>query len=289
MLIDRKNTGWAVVTALLGGAAVGVYLWDAPRHLNGPRGSTAVGLTLGGAALLIMLFCAGLGLKRRVPHWRLGRAQSWMRGHVWLGLLLCLLVALHGAFRLGGAMTLWLWGLLGVVTLSGIVGLVIQQLVPTLLWHSVPGETLAQQVDRQIAALVGLAEALVRKYVGDINQNAPPWPPASGEAEAKPPAGGEPLRLFFIEHVRPFLGGQPDASLASPTRSESLFTSLRTSTPPHIHPGVDALEELCDRRRQLFHQRRLMRALQGWLIIHVPLSWMLLVLTLAHAVIALRY
>ena len=52
-----------------------------------------------------MIFAALLGARKRVPVWRLGRAQAWMRGHLWLGLLSLPIILFHGAFHFGGAMT----------------------------------------------------------------------------------------------------------------------------------------------------------------------------------------
>ena len=34
-----------------------------------------------------MIFAGLLAARKKVPVWRLGRAQDWMRGHLWLGLL----------------------------------------------------------------------------------------------------------------------------------------------------------------------------------------------------------
>lgn len=289
MLIDRKQIPWLSVTSLLAAAAVGVYLWDVPRP-SGKWGSTPPGLTIGIIALALMLFCAALGLKRRVPHWRLGRAQTWMRGHIWLGMLTCLLVALHADFRVGGTLTLWLWALLTIVTVSGLFGWMLQQMIPSLLLHSIPGETVAQQLQRQIDALPQLAQNLVQHYAGSIDQPAPAWNPiGTGDITARPPAGGEPLRRFYLDHARAFFTASSGSRLHRHAISESLFASLRTMTPAHIHPGIAELEQLCERRHELLRQRMLMRVLTIWLIVHVPLSWMLLVMTLAHAVGALRF
>lgn len=287
MLIDRKSIPWVWVTGVIAAVSIALYLWDAPRHMNGPGGSTPLGLTFGGAALAIMLFCAALGLKRRVPHWRLGRAQTWLRGHIWLGFLVVLLVALHAAFRAGGTLTTWLWVLLALVTVSGVLGVILQQLVPSLLLHSVPGETVAQQLDRQLASLTQLADDTITHYAGSLDKPAlPSGPPGTAD---KPPHGAEPLRMFYAVTARGFLNGGMAAGLDSPTQAQVLFSSLRTMTPPHIHPGVDAIEQLCDRRRQLLRQRLFMRLLTGWLIVHVPLSWVLLLLSIGHAIVALRY
>ena len=329
MLIDRKHVGWAAGTAAAAAAAVGVYVLDAPRHLSGPNGSTAVGLTLGGVALGVMAFCAGLGLKRRVPHWPLGRAQTWMRGHLWLGLLVVLLVALHAGWRWGGPMTAALWILLITVTVSGIVGLVLQQVIPNAITQRVRGETVAQQVDRELAGLASLAEDLLFVLDGGpdpalrsrLKFVAPAWADTDAQGDHDPLAdlqvrvldlrekrqpgskgrsqierfspcfeqGVAPLRQFHDEHLAGYLSGSAASPLHDATVAAASFDELRRSLPPAATPGADALEALCTRRRELLTQRRLQRWLHAWLIVHVPLSWLLLVLSAVHAVVALRY
>ena len=314
MLIDRKHIGWLVSAAIIAACATGLYLWDAPRHPGGPGGDTVLGLTLGGVAMAMMLLLVGLGFKRRVPHWRLGPAATWLRGHIWMGVLVPLLVAYHGAFHAGGPLTIALWLLLGVVTISGLVGLLLQHVVPTLILHSVPGETVAQQLGRELETLFELAEGQTETTAGQVKVVTSgivldytgvamdrPVPAFTGDdpmeqtevarltAVNKPVPGGEPLRRFYFEHARPFLQGRSGALLGKLTRSESMFESLRLSTPTHVHPGVNALESLCVRRRQLLRQRLLMRLLMAWLLVHVPVSWVLVLLSAMHAIVALRY
>ncbi len=337
MLLDRKQKPWLVITAVF--SVLGTLSWwfDPEAVTIGRGGSTIVGLVLGSLALLMMLFCIALSLKRRVPHWRLGRAQAWMRGHIWLGLLSVWFVALHGSFERGGPLTTFMWVLIALVTLSAVFGLILQQFVPRLLLHSVPGETVAQQMDREIEWLRKRAEQVVVEFCGSIDTaqpshlpdpptKAPGMPPVSTPAPASvaapvgggpalagavataappvaapasvarpaarptgPPVGGEPLRRFYVDYARPFLAGEYRPQLASPGRAQSLEAALRTMCPAPIQPGIDAVMSLCERRRQLRRQRRLMRLLFAWLIIHVPLSWMLIVLAIVHAVFALRF
>ncbi len=52
---------------------------------------------------------------------------------------------------------------------------------------------------------------------------------------------------------------------------------------------LDALEELCVQRGRLRVQERVHRWLHGWLLLHVPLSAALLILTIAHIVMSLYY
>ena len=62
-----------------------VYILYAVESPAGPRGGSALGLTFGIAGYALMLYAGLLGARKKVPTWRIGRAQTWMRGHIWLG------------------------------------------------------------------------------------------------------------------------------------------------------------------------------------------------------------
>ena len=75
----------------------------APRKARGA--AAQLGLTYGIVGFSFMLFAGLLGLRKKFPIWRVGRAQSWMRGHLWLGFLSFPLILFHGGFHFGGALT----------------------------------------------------------------------------------------------------------------------------------------------------------------------------------------
>jgi hypothetical protein len=56
-----------------------------------------------------------------------------------------------------------------------------------------------------------------------------------------------------------------------------------------LHETLDDLRAIVDERRELERQRRLHLWLHGWLFIHVPLSYAMLVFTAWHIVGALRF
>src|SRR5258708_4980437 len=92
--------------------ATAVYIPYSLHSPQGPRGGSPLGLTYGIAGFLFMLFVGLLGARKKVPVWRVGRAQSWMRGHLWLGLLSFPLILFHGGFHFGGPLTrmlMWLF------------------------------------------------------------------------------------------------------------------------------------------------------------------------------------
>jgi hypothetical protein len=72
-------------------------------------------------------------------------------------------------------------------------------------------------------------------------------------------------------------------------RSEALFAELRRLVPPAHHETLADLAHICEERRQLALQARLHRWLHGWLLVHVPVSYALLLLVAAHAVMTLLY
>jgi hypothetical protein len=99
------------------------------------------------------------------------------------------------------------------------------------------------------------------------------------------------LTRFYSTEMRPFIEKQRGKgySLAERSNSVAMFANLKTLLPQAIHPLVDDLESICEEKRELDKQIVLHRILHGWLFVHVPLSFALLLMGAMHAVIALRY
>jgi hypothetical protein len=52
---------------------------------------------------------------------------------------------------------------------------------------------------------------------------------------------------------------------------------------------VDDLEDICEEKRQLDRQSRLHKVLHGWLLVHIPLSYAVLLISAWHAAVAIRF
>jgi hypothetical protein len=68
-----------------------------------------------------------------------------------------------------------------------------------------------------------------------------------------------------------------------------MFRQMRVLLPPNLHPAIDDLENICEEKRELDQQSTMHKLLHGWLLVHVPLSYAVLLLGAIHAFIALRY
>ncbi len=298
MRIDKSHQPWLIVTLVSLGAAIILYVPYAVWSANGPRGGSPIGLLYGVIGYALMLYAGLLGARKKKPVWRLGRAQTWMRGHLWLGLLSLPLILFHAGFAWRGPLTYLLMMLFFIVVGSGILGAVLQHYVPHLILQRVPMETIYEQIPRVRPQLLSEADRIVESVCGPLD----PAGEASDE-KAVPEAAtvavvtdvDDEARQRFLEAylhtIRPFLANpnSEGAELGDDRQAGSVFQSYRKMLPIIVHPRLEDLENICEEERQLTRQTRLYRWLHGWLLVHVPLSVALLVLGAVHAFMALRY
>jgi hypothetical protein len=293
--IDKTHRGWLAVSLIILGAATAVYIMYAARAPLGPRGGSRVGLAFGIIGSAFMIFAGLLAARKKVPVWRVGRAQAWMRGHLWLGLLSLPMIFFHSGFKFGGTLTSTLMILLLVVVASGIFGAILQHLMPAMVTERIPMETIFEQIDHVRAQLVAEADGMVDAICGPPNLDIPAVaaiiPAGVAGVGVATSAGVLPLRRFYNREMRPFLRNEKIRSraLINETQASAIFEGLKKLLPSSDHETIDSLEQICEEERQLRRQVRFHHWLHGWLLLHVPLSLALLLLGCAHAVMALRF
>jgi len=286
--IDRTHKSWLVASLAIFGAALLLYGVYRVPFGAGSMGGTGAGLAFGGIGFAFMIFAALLGARKRVPVYRFGRAQTWMRGHLWLGLLSLPLILFHSGFRYGHGLTAWLMTLLIVVVASGVFGAALQHSMPRMMTREVNMETIYEEIGHVRAQLLEEAEELIKQAAGGGKKEA-----AEGsESDSFSPTlavmdEAAPLRNFYEQELKPFLE-KPAArgsALGDEAHARSAFAQLRTLVPVSLHTTIEDLEE----ERQLTLQSHLHLWLHGWLLLHIPLSLALILLGAIHAVMALRY
>src|SRR3954470_23803099 len=143
-------------------------------------GGTPLGLWFGAISLGIFIFAALLSLRKKIPLWRVGTVQRWLRAHIWLTVLTIPLVLLHSGFRFGGGMTTFLLVLYAIVMVSGFYGLFLQHLMPRLMKARLPAETVYEQIPHIRAQLGAAAEKMRDSFK--------PAPPKKTDAGAPAPS-----------------------------------------------------------------------------------------------------
>jgi hypothetical protein len=304
MVIDRTHRVWALVTLILFLVAAAIYAVYAHRAPHGALGGSPVGLGFGIVGFALMIYAGLLGPRKLVPVWRLGRAQTWMRGHLWLGTLSYPLILFHAGFAMRGTFTTALMIVFTLVIVTGVFGANHQHYVPRVMTVQLPMESIYEQQGSLRAQLIAEADEIVEAVVGALGvkprkvANAAVRAMSSTSAVLSSGVGVElevevaaPLRTFYLKELRPFLQAphDRDVPLAVTKQAEAAFRHLRTLLPPKLHLTVDQLESICAEERQLTRQASLHRWLHSWLLVHVPLAYALLIMGAVHAVTALRY
>jgi hypothetical protein len=321
MIIDRRQYRWVLGTsfaALIGAAAYIVYAILSP---NGPNGRSVAGLVFAALGTGIVVFECLLGLRKRYPASPFGRVKTWLRAHTWLGLLSFLLILMHSGFRWGHGLAAVLMWIFAFILFSGIFGTVLQNYLPRRMTELVSRETIYEEIPTVVNGLRVEADERVEFITADLGFEEPPEYVRAGgvkryfDPDQKKSAGEKlravalkrkaspqielaesaraAFRAHYLQEMRPYLFEHPAAlSLrlyASADAVSAYFHHLRTIMPIAAHNVLRDLEEILEERRQLLVQRRMHMWLHGWLLVHVPLSFALIVLVALHAVLALRY
>jgi hypothetical protein len=281
-----------------------------------------MGLFFAAAGTGIVIFECLLGLRKRYPASPLGRLKTWLTAHVWLGLLSFLLILMHTGFQWGQGLALALMWIFALILVSGIAGVAMQNYIPRRMTEQVRRETIFDQIPTVIRGLRVEADERVEFLTADlaVEEEQDEFVRAGGvkqyfdlvqkksaaekvqavvdKRKASPQiaieeTAREALRAHYLQEIRPFLTDRPVADsrrlFAAPERVVAYFARLRTIMPVAAHDVLRDVEEICEERRQLLVQSRLHLLLHGWLLVHVPLSFAMLVLTGVHAVVSLRF
>lgn len=308
MLINRDHRSWAIASAAVTVAASVSYVAYVARRPYGPSGGSWVGLGYGILGTSCMVLAGLLAARKKVRTWRVGSAQAWMKMHIWLSLLAVPLILFHAGFHLGGPLSTWLMVLFGIVTLSGLFGLALQQFLPAAMTTRVPLETLQGQMDHVNEGLAVNAYEAVAVVAGAMPEAAEEqkaladeaalqasrpgnWKRVSREDPAEsPPPESEPVKRLYLDQVRPYLRrGLPTASRGAVSSTMPDVVGALLDAPEEWRPRIEKLGALCEESRQLEIQMRLHRWLHGWLFVHAPISFALFVLTAFHIYFALSY
>jgi hypothetical protein len=269
MRIRANHIPWALFTlfVIVGGGYW--YHMYARAAEHGPSGSTRQGLTFGIVAAIFMFYVGALGMRRRYRSFRLGSGRFWLQSHLWLGFLTLPLVWYHAGFRdgamhtffsSGGPLTIVIMYLLYAVWLTGLYGIILQQFLPVEIKNKIPNERLWSQIETAMGYLREDAKAL------------------AGSTGA--------IADFYQSKIAPFLAGAPTSS--GYLAVCGACNETRAKVDPASTVTVDKLNEICGNYRHLAREKRMLFWLHSWLLIHVPLSMALLLLTAIHIIMAAR-
>lgn len=259
--------GLTVAIAVAGLIVLGTAVTSA--SLEDPKKFT--GWLLLGAVVFLALFNA----RKKLPFIPLGSAAAWLDLHVYVGWLTIGLFVLHIGMRMpDGALEGAIAILFIVVALSGVLGIFISRNFARRL-TSEGEEVIFERIPAFRALLRREAEDLVHRSVSE--------------------SGSATLADYYTARLKPFFDGPRNfmghlfgsrrARFALQTEIGSLTRYLDESG-RHFQAE---LAELVHRKVDLDHHYALQATLKGWLFVHIPLTYSMLILVGIHAVLAYAF
>jgi hypothetical protein len=263
----RRLAYWAALLAA-GAAAVWEYLREEPTH---PRMDYLTGWGL----LLLVVYLTAYNARKKLAFLPLASSRAWMRVHSWVGMLAGLVFLLHVRLRLpAGPFEAALAALFVAVTLSGIAGWWLSRALPKLL-TSAGGEVPYERIPVIRRALQERAEALVLAAI--------------------PAAGATTLADFYAARLSGFFRGPANFGphiFGSSRTVNSLLADLgqvqRYLSDAERRSAAE-LAALLREKDALDLHRSTQLVLKGWLFVHIPLTYGMLVFIAVHVVLVYAY
>ncbi|MCG3121381.1 MAG: hypothetical protein ALAOOOJD_04446 [bacterium] len=233
------------------------------------------GLTYGTLAAILMVGAALLGARRRMTKLALrsgmGKAQTWLQFHLYGGTLCLLLIFMHTGFRQPhGLLTWWLWFFSLWVSVSGVIGVILQKWIPKLLTSGLAIEAVYERIPELIAEIGEKVNALVDTCAAPVKDF---YQKSIALALAAP----RPRLIYCID-----ITGGIQSRLKQ-------FAYLRGFLPAGEKEKLNQLEAFYKTKLEIDAHYTLQRLLRLWLYTHVPASLVLLVLLGMHLFAVLYY
>jgi hypothetical protein len=229
------------------------------------------GFTLLGSMLALTLFNG----RKKLPFLPLLTASAWLQFHIYAGLFSTVVFLFHIGFRIPrGGLEVILASLFAGVTLSGLLGLMISRWVPPRL--TLHGENL---IFERIPALRENVRQAVEKIA----------------LESVPTTNSTTIIDFYQRKLRAYFDGPRYLSFHLAGYSKPLYGMLDEVAAMDRYLNSEerkVMAQLVDFIRtkdNLDFQLAAQGLLKGWLFVHIPLTYGLLLLAVVHAVLAWKF
>jgi len=263
-LRSRRNLGISLFLAF----AAAFWLINYVMTVRLRAAATVSGLVLLGLVLGLTLFNA----RKKLPFLPLLRASTWTQIHIYAGFLSVFLFGLHTAWRTpSGTFEVILAILFLAVAGSGFVGLAVSRTIPSRL--TIHGENLLfERIPAMRVAVRREAEELVVRSVTANNSST-----IADFYEAK-------LRSYFVRprFIFSHLVGSRRPLLKLISEVDAMDRYLNAEE----KEVMAQLAELIRTKENLDFQSCGQALLKGWLFVHIPLTYSLIVFAIVHGVFA---
>lgn len=232
--------------------------------------------TISGISLYVLiLFLAAYNVRKKITSIPMIKSSTWLQAHIYVGYISIFIFLLHISFRIPNGLNEILLALSFVlVVFSGIFGLYISRRFPIQMTQR-NGTVIYEEIFKNILGLRERAEATVFDCMKDSNQST--------------------LADFYVYRLAPYFSRPKNFwnhCVGSSRHLLKLGTAVngvkRYLSEKEIE-SLKQLERLIEEKNELDFQYTMQTLLKRWLFLHIPLSYVLIVLGSFHAILALRF
>ncbi len=263
----RRLRNWSVLFAAMAIALVLFAGYDVTLH--------SVKFMTGWLLIAAVLVLAMFNLRKRFSFLPLLTASTWLQFHIYLGLFASAVFLIHTGWGLPtGYLETLLWTLFILVALSGIFGILITRTVPELQQQH--GEALFLGRIPQFRAQLATE---VRDLIIDTMK----------ETRTRT------LAKFYSAHLHDYFAAPRNFLrhlIGSGRHLNGLLREIELAERYLDTPGKAALIEIRERVLQkdtLDYQLAFLLLLRGWLFIHVPATYAMILIAFVHVLLAYGY
>jgi hypothetical protein len=244
-----------------------IYIADRPYGTR--YGGTWAGYTLGVASVLLILWLTWFGYRKRSYADIQGRLVGRLSAHVYFGLALLVIATLHTGFHFGWNIHALAYALMCLVIVSGMVGVFCYARYPRLMTENRAGMTMQQM----LANIATLDEQL--------RVAAMPLDETTAVVIARAIETRAIGHSVWQQMTRRYPRCTTAAAIAH-------FDASTESVPSALEEARSQVRVLLDEKASLLTRVRrdvsYKAMIDSWLLLHVPVSFMLLAALLAHIV-----
>lgn len=278
---------WAIAVT-----AVSIVLYASQQgEMQPPNGGTWQGYVLGTLGAVLIVWLAMLGIRKRRYSSNSGTVQGWTSAHIYLGSALLVIATLHSAGQLGLNIHSLAYVLMCIVIVSGMYGVYAYVNYPQAVSANRAGSTRAE-LFAELFELDKKAREIGAKSPNEINI-------AVKSAVERTVIGGGLLAQLTGRDQSSFIRSKQNGSAeVVQNRDQQPAIDFIADKVPRAAKIAEAqliqelLAVLCRRQavlRRISRDIRLRGWTRVWLLVHVPLSAVLIVALFIHIVSTFIY
>lgn len=229
----------------------------------------------GALLFLVMVVLTLYNGRKKLPFLPLGTSEGWLQFHIYAGFLTVVLFLVHVRFHApSGWFDIVLAILYLLVTLSGIAGLALSRMIPKRLTTR-GGEVLFERIPAIRRHLQQQAETLALKTVPEVHSTT--------------------IADFYTRHLHDFFDGPRNLSLhlfevRRPLNLlQNKITDLNRYLNAQERETLDKISFLVRQKDGLDYHQALQTLMRGWLFVHIPLTYSLMIFSLVHIILVYAF